>query len=169
MSQNDSGIGGYPAYVKAAFMIMLDPPSKVEVRVDPESKQKAEEERQRNEQAEERLRQSSFPPGLNRRSPPLVTLYLQWLDATYPEQPVWRDVRMNIDVEKRRFRNNAAGIPFLSRGRQGSGALGVVLVSIPFLLLASPYIVWRSRRDSAREAQAGMSRHASALLEKLRG
>jgi hypothetical protein len=159
--------------VRAAIHLVSDPPSSGAVRVDPEGEQKAEGRRRRAKAWVEEKRAAGIvemwdrPEFVPRATPPLKTLHLQWSDGVEP--PKWHDEKLHINLENTRLYNDGAGIPFLGRGRQGSGALGVVLFASPVLLLLSPYLALRARRDRAREERVGMSRHAIALLGQLQG
>lgn len=159
--------------VRAGIHLVSDPPSRYAVRIDPEGERKAEERRKRAAAwaASMRLSGRAYPwdlPGHKPRAvPPLKTLHLQWSDGT--EGAEWHDENLHINLETKRLYNDGGGIPFLGRERHGSGAIGVLLFAAPVLLLLSPLLVLRARRYEAREERAGMSRHAIALFEKLRG
>lgn len=124
-------------------------PLAAEVRVDPESEEK-----------EARMMLVRAEPGIKR-------LYLQW--RYNAGDPGWSDEILSINLATKRLDDHGAGNPLLGRQRVGSGALGVVILASPALLFLSPYLIARSRVHAAREARAGMSRHAIALLDKLRG
>ncbi|MFA5854010.1 MAG: hypothetical protein WC866_02885 [Patescibacteria group bacterium] len=159
--------------VRAAIHLVSDPPSSGAVRVDRDGERKAEEVRRRAATWAEEKRAAGIVemwdrPGYEPRvRPPLKTLYLQWSDGA--ETPKWHDEKLHINLENMRLYNDGAGIPFLGRGRHGSGAIGVVLFASPVLLLLSPYLALRARRDRTREERDGMSRHATALLGQLQG
>ncbi len=171
MSNSDRGFN-YFDIVRAAIHLVSDPPLTGAIRVDPDGERKVEERRQRAEAwaAEKRAQgivepwdRPDFKP---RPTPPLKTLRLQWYGG---EEPRWHDERLHINLATKRLYNDGAGIPFLGHVRHGSGAIGVVLFATPVLLLLSPYLIVRGRIRRSREEKAGMSRHAIALLERLRG
>ncbi len=170
---NDQDGFNYFDIVRGAIHLVSDPPSQCLVRVDPDGARKAEERRERAQKWADEKRAMGIVepwdlPGYKPRpTPPLKTLYLQWSDGA--EGSEWHDEMLHINLETKRLYNDGGGIPFIGRVRHGSGALGVVLFASPVLLLLSPYLVLRARIYAAREERAGMSRHAIALLEKLRG
>lgn len=156
----------YPDIVKAGIHLVIDPPIDIEVRVDHEGERKAEERRRQHILFAVRADPDPRP------RPRLKTIHLQWLDKSYVHQgheAVWRDVDLHVDLDKKRLHNDGGGIPFLSRGHQGSGAIGVVLFAAPVLAVMSPYLYVRARIYRARERKHGMSRHAIVLLEKIKG
>jgi hypothetical protein len=160
----------YPDIVRAGIHLVLDPPLDVEIRVDPEGESKAEARRGHHQAWRERQRASGIPdiaPDMVRPMPKLKTIHLQWLDTSYA--PVWRDADLHIDLDKKRLYAAGGGIPFLYRGHQGSGAIGVFLFAAPVLAVLSPYLYVRSKLYRSKERRHGMSRHGIVLLEKIKG
>lgn len=171
MASEERGFG-YFDIVRAAIHLVSDPPSASPIRVDPDGERKVEDRRRCAEEwaAEKRahgiVEHWDHPDFKPRPTPPLKTLHLQWYGG---EDPKWHDERLHINLETKRLYNDGSGIPFLGRGRHGSGAIGVLLFGAPVLLLFSPYLVARAMLYRSREDKVGMSRHAIALFKKLRG
>jgi hypothetical protein len=155
----------YPDIVRAGIHLVLDTPADVRIRVDPDGEKKAEERaaRRRSPRAEAVLKE--IVPDLIRPLPPLKTVHVQWLDTSYGGE-TWRDAALHIDLERRRIHDHAH---LLGGGHRGSGAIGVLLFSVPVLIVLSPYLYARSRIWRAKERKHGMSRHAVVLMEKLEG
>lgn len=174
MSALDSGFR-YPDIVRAGIQLVLDPPADFKIRVDPDGERKVEEHRRRNQEWRECKRASGIhdvPRERIRPLPKLKTIHLQWLDTSYVHagyEAVWRDANLHIDLDRRRLYDASGGVPFLSRGHQGSGAIGVMIFAAPVLLAISPYLYVRARLYGAKERKHGMSRHGIVLLEKLKG
>lgn len=158
--------------VREGIHHVSDTPLVVEVRVDPDSEKVEERIRQHQAQYEQDRRASRASNLLGQHmehlqsEPPTKRLHLQWrYDA---EDPGWSSEILSINLATKRLTDHGAGNPLLGRQRAGSGAIGVVVFASPVLLLLSPFLIVRSRAYAAREARAGMSRHAIALLDKLR-
>ncbi len=77
--------------------------------------------------------------------------------------------QLSVNLGKKRVDWNRTTGWLLGQQDYGSGSLGVLLLSSPFLLLGSPYIIARRKLYHWSEKGQAMSRHATALLEALEG
>ncbi len=76
---------------------------------------------------------------------------------------------LSLHLEKKRVDWHRTTPWLFGRQHRGAGALGVVVLSSPFLLIGAPYIIARRKLYDWSERRHGMTRHAIALLEALRG
>lgn len=101
----------------------------------------------------------------------------EWGDDTLLIQCTVRyeqyDSRVNcqvgIDVKKKMIDWDTTSSWMFNRQHKGSGALGVLLLSLPVTIPLYPYLHLVAKRRCLKEEECGMSRHGTALMEVLRG
>lgn len=76
---------------------------------------------------------------------------------------------VSIDLDRRRLFWDRTDGELFGHRHEGSGMIGVVLFSLPFLLPVSPFLWLWSQYYAAAEKEEGMSRHGLALLKGLGG
>jgi hypothetical protein len=159
----------YPGIVRAGIHLIIDPPVEFQIRVDADGEKKAEERRLLVEELlvhrDETDKKEQMARHWPRDGEALKTIHLQWLDDSH--EPVWRDTAIHIDLEKHRFKQIEGWL--IGNRHHGSGAIGVVLLSVPVLAVISPYLFARAQIYRAKERKQGMSRHGINLLKQLKG
>lgn len=98
--------------------------------------------------------------------PPIRRVYLQWYGEEYN---TWHDTEIEIDLLRTRVRECDRWMRTRSEGGSGDGDMAIALISLPALLLASPYLRWKLRKIRKSEEEARMSLHSIALLKELQG
>ncbi len=87
--------------------------------------------------------------------------------VTHPQTGAQHDASVVIDIERRLIDWTYTSAWLFGEEHEGSGGIGLMLITLPTSALLSPYIFVRMRMYAAQEEREGMSRHGSALLEAL--
>lgn len=157
-----------PALIGAGISLWIDAPRKVKLVVDHDWEARRAREREAQEARYGKMPRSTLRASRVRRLPPLKCIHM---DFWYPYDGKEHKAtcRLAIDLEKRRIDPTYTSSWLLGHEHQGSGAIGVALLTLPVTLLLSPFLVATNAVYRSQERRNGMSRHAAAVLEALRG
>ncbi len=157
-----------PALIHGGIRIWVDPPRRLKLKVDHDYE--ARRERARREM-EENLGEMPLPeakPSNVRQPPPLKCVHLRYPYRAYGRDCV-QECRVAVNLKTRRLDWTYTDDWLFGREHQGSGAIGVALFSLPFLLPIAPLLILARRYYEWQEKRRGMSRYGWTLLRALQG
>ena len=160
-----------PAIIVEGACLWIDPPLRQRWQIDREWEERDRRHRAEQEKLRRMIHGDAEP--LSRKYappypiPPLKIIHLRGVGTETGDPNYYSDVA--IDLDKRRICWDRTSGNLLRRPDYGSGAIGVIIFSAPFLLPVSPFLLLLALFYRVTEKEAGMSRHGSALLKSLRG
>lgn len=162
-----------PAIVVEGIRMWVEPPPKFKLKVDHDYEARREAEHREAERRFGRpfpkVKGTEIPPELRAATPaPAKEIRLDFWDAHYKKW-IQGQCSIAIDLEKRRIHYGRTSSWLFGRQHQGSGAIGVALLSLPVTLPLSPILIGLNRYYRMCEEDWKMSRHGHAILKAIKG
>jgi len=103
-----------------------------------------------------------------RKMPDEKTVRIE-LEQYRSDYDYWADCQIVIDKEKQEILFDYSSTHLFDKQHKGSGQMGVILFSLPFIILSSPVLLPLKKHYEKQEKLRGMSNHSHAVLKALKG
>lgn len=141
-------------------------PRRLKLRVDYEWEERRERERKEFEEkygSFDNLDKVSVPV---HEAPKIKQIHLNYWESHYKK---WSPCSIAIDIEKEEIAWDYTSSWLFNKEHKGSGMIGIILISLPFILLLYPILFPIKKAYEFMEKRRGLSRHSNALLKALKG
>ncbi len=157
-----------PAIIAEGIALWIDPPRRLKLRVDHDWEERREREQREMEERHGAIRRPPLPRGLVTCLPPAPPMKRIHLECTDRDGSLF-GATIAIDLETKRIDYGSSSAWLFGKEHKGSGAIGVIFLSLPVTLPLSPILLAVNDYYRLMEKRRQMSRHSHAILRALKG